>query len=249
MGRVMLQACINGAREVSQHHRLTANPAAIAREAAASVAAGAHTLHFHPKNPLGEDTLEPHCLASWLTALRKACPATPLGVTTGAWSSPDAPTRLRMIESWHELPDFASVNWHEEGAEEVAEALHARGIGVEAGIWHADAAREWASSPLRGKCLRVLVEIQDIPAENVETEAKSLLDLVTDQAQSDSQHAVQPPALLHGEDRSAWAALQLAARWGLDTRIGLEDTLVLPEGIQADGNTKLIAAAKILLAT
>ncbi|WP_369746099.1 3-keto-5-aminohexanoate cleavage protein [Paenarthrobacter sp. AMU7] len=51
-----------------------------------------------------------------------------------------------------------------------------------------------------------------------------------------------------GEERSTWAALKLAARWGLDTRIGLEDTLLLPHGERAEGNAELIAAAKNLLA-
>ncbi|MGR0158801.1 3-keto-5-aminohexanoate cleavage protein [Paenarthrobacter nitroguajacolicus] len=237
----MLQACLNGARAISQHQRLTADPVALGQEAAAAVAAGAHSLHIHPKNPQGQDTLEPQYVASWLTALRAACPATPVGVTTGAWISPDVPTRLRMIESWSELPDFASVNWHEEGAEEVAEALHERGVGIEAGIWQADAARQWASSSLRNECLRVLIEIQDIPAEDVEREASRLLELVR-------EPAVRAPVLLHGEERSTWAALELASRWDLDTRIGLEDTLLLPDGIRGDGNAELIAAAKFILA-
>lgn len=38
------------------------------------------------------------------------------------------------------LPDFASVNWHEDGADEVAAALLEIGVGVEAGLWHVDAA-------------------------------------------------------------------------------------------------------------
>ncbi|WP_286179970.1 3-keto-5-aminohexanoate cleavage protein [Arthrobacter sp. ISL-95] len=227
---------------------MATDPAALAREAAAAVAAGAHTLHVHPKNPQGQDTLEPQHVAAWLTALRAACPGTPVGVTTGAWSSPDAPARLKMIESWYELPDFASVNWHEEGAEEVAGLLHHRGVGIEAGIWQAYAARRWASSPLRYKCLRVLIEVQDVPAETVESEAARLLELVKEPGQSESRQAFQAPALLHGEERSTWVALQLAARWGLDTRIGLEDTLLLPDGVQADGNAELVAAAKFFLA-
>jgi uncharacterized protein (DUF849 family) len=248
MGRVMLQACLNGARAVSEHHRLTADPTAVAQEAAAAVAVGADSLHVHPKNPQGEDTLEPQYVATWLTALRAACPGTPVGVTTGAWSTSDATTRLKLIQSWYELPDFASVNWHEDGAEEVAGLLYHRGVGIEAGIWQSDAARQWASSSLRDKCLRALIEVQDVPAETVEKEAARLLELVKEPSQSDGRHAVQVPVLLHGEERSTWAALQLAGRWGLDTRIGLEDTLLLPDGTRAGGNAELIAASKFILA-
>lgn len=241
MGGVMLQACLNGARNVSLHQRLAADPAMIAQEAAAAVAAGAHSLHVHPKNPQGADTMEPHYVTQWLRAVRHACPDVPVGVTTGAWTSPDASSRVKMVESWRDAPDFASVNWHEDGAEDVAGALHARGIGIEAGIWQADAARRWACSPLRAECLRVLIELQDIPAEAVEGEAKWLLELVR-------EPAVQVPILLHGEERSTWVALKLAAQWGLDTRIGLEDTLLLPHGGRAEGNAELVAAAKNLLA-
>lgn len=233
---VLLQTCLNGARHLSEHPRLTAHPVDLANEAAGAVAAGAQSLHVHPKNPAGEDSVEARHVASWLKALRAACPGIPLGVTTGAWSAPDAATRVKMIESWVELPDFASVNWHEDGAEDVARALHARGIGIEAGIWHADGARQWAASPLHNECLRVLVEIQDIPAGDVMAEAESLVAFARARASS-------TPILLHGEDRSAWPALGLAARWGVDSRIGLEDTLLLPDGTLAMGNAQLLAAA------
>ncbi|WP_310202494.1 3-keto-5-aminohexanoate cleavage protein [Paenarthrobacter nitroguajacolicus] len=236
----MLQACLNGARGVPEHPGLSPDPLRLAQDAAAAVAAGARTIHVHPKNSQGEDSLDAHHMASWLTALRAACPGIPLGVTTGAWICPDVPDRLRMIESWVELPDFASVNWHEDGAEEVAEALSSRGIGIEAGIWHADAAHRWASSPLRSACLRVLVEIQDLRPEDVEQEAEHLVALVRTQES-------RMPILLHGEERSTWPALNLAAQWGLDTRVGLEDTLLLPNGTPAKGNAELVAAAGKIL--
>jgi hypothetical protein len=35
------------------------------------------------------------------------------------------------------------VNWHEPGAEEVAAALHSRGIAVEAGLWTVAAVERW----------------------------------------------------------------------------------------------------------
>jgi uncharacterized protein (DUF849 family) len=160
----------------------------------------------------------------------------PLGVTTGAWSTPDAASRLKLIESWTELPDFASVNWHEDGADEVATLLHERGVGVEAGIWHMQGAHAWLASSLRGVCIRVLIEVQDIPPGAVEREALSLCTFVREASET-------LPILLHGEERSAWPALRLAARWGLETRIGLEDTVELPDGTVARGNAELVEVA------
>lgn len=51
------------------------------------------------------------------------------------------------------------------------------------------------------------------------------------------------PILLHGEGRSTWPALHLARERGLDARIGLEDTLTLPDGAPAPDNASLVAAA------
>jgi hypothetical protein len=49
--------------------------------------------------------------------------------------------------------------------------------------------------------------------------------------------------LLHGEGSSCWPALRHTARHGLPTRIGLEDTLQLPEGSTAPDNAALVRAA------
>jgi uncharacterized protein (DUF849 family) len=40
--------------------------------------------------------------------------------------------------------------------------------------------------------------------------------------------------------------IELAARRGYDTRVGLEDTLVLPDG-SARGNAELVAAARLIV--
>ena len=59
--------------------------------------------------------------------------------------------------------------------------------------------------------------------------------------------AASTPVLLHGEGSSCWPAFQLAVRTGLDIRIGLEDTLQLPDGSPAPANAALVAAAARLV--
>ena len=81
-----------------------------------------------------------------MSAVRHAVPGLPLGVTTGYWALPDADERLRAVEAWSVLPDFASVNWHEPGSDELARLLLSKGLGVEVGIFHAEAAESWAAS-------------------------------------------------------------------------------------------------------
>ena len=48
---------------------------------------------------------------------------------------------------------------------------------------------------------------------------------------------------LHGELRSAWPAFTLAVELELDSRIGLEDTLSLPDGRTAPDNATLVRTA------
>lgn len=55
-----------------------------------------------------------------------------------------------------------------------------------------------------------------------------------------------PPVLLHGEGASAWPILRHAVSLGLDTRIGLEDTLARPDGQRASDNEDLVRATVIL---
>jgi uncharacterized protein (DUF849 family) len=45
----------------------------------------------------------------------------------------------------------------------------------------------------------------------------------------------------------AWVFIELADKHGYDTRIGLEDTLVLPDATCARDNAELVAAARRIL--
>lgn len=233
----MLKVCVNGARLPTEHPRLTADPTAIAEEVRASITAGAAAVHVHPKSPTGHDSLIGGDVDRFVTAIRAACPRVPIGVTSGAWATSSPADRLEAIRTWTVIPDFVSVNWHEEGADEVAELLIGMGVGVEAGLWHLEGLSRWRNSPSRSRCLRVLIELPDLAGvDEITTMATELVESV---------RAAEPelPILLHGEERSTWPALALAAKWNLDTRIGLEDTLILPDGRRARDNAELVATA------
>jgi len=158
----------------------------------------------------------------------------PVGVTTGAWTEPDPVRRAALVRAWTVLPDHASVNWHEDGAAEVAHALLSRGIGVEAGVFSGTAAAErFRASTLAPRVLRVLAEVTDTDPATATGTAAALLA------------ALGPgPVLLHGEDGGAWPVLAHARELGLDTRIGLEDVLTLPDGTAPAGNADLVLAAR-----
>ncbi|MGW3119827.1 3-keto-5-aminohexanoate cleavage protein [Streptomyces sp. NPDC001107] len=234
----MVQVCLNGPRGANDGAMVPLTPQALAESAAQAVAAGATDIHVHPKTFCGRDSLSPRVIGPVLDAVR-ARVSVPVGVTTGAWAEPDPAARLERVKSWatlSELPDHASVNWHEEGAEQIAAALLELGVEVEAGIWSGtDGAIRFAASPLAPRVVRVLAEVTDTSPDTAEETARALITAL-------GPHPAAP-VLLHGEDGGAWPVLRLAGRLGLATRIGLEDTLFLPDGERALSNAQLVAEA------
>ncbi|MCK8679304.1 3-keto-5-aminohexanoate cleavage protein [Streptomyces lichenis] len=240
-GRGLLQVCLNGARTAGESAAVPMTPEAMARSAARAVAAGAAEVHVHPKTPCGQDSVSGRLVAETVEAIRAAAVGVPVGVTTGAWAEPDPVRRVERVRSWTVLPDLASVNWHEPGAEEVAAALLERGVAVEAGLWSGTpGARLFAASPLAPRVARVLAEVTDTDPATAPRTARALLE--------EAAPPAGVPVLLHGEDGGAWPVLRLALDLGLDTRIGLEDTLLLPDGTPAASNAELVTAAAHLRA-
>ncbi|THA28307.1 hypothetical protein E6R18_28750 [Streptomyces sp. A1277] len=232
----MLQVCLNGARSRAECSHLPVTPDELAAAAREAVAAGATDIHLHPKDRHGQDTLDATAVAAAVHAVRAAVPGVPLGVTTGAWATPDPRARAAQVRAWTVLPDHASVNWHEEGADHVAAALLDRGIGIEAGVFSGTpAAQRFLAWPDSHRVLRVLAEITETAPQDAVHAAAGLLDDLASAA---------APVLLHGEDATAWPLLHLAASRSLDTRIGLEDTLHLPDSSPAPNNAALVRAAR-----
>jgi uncharacterized protein (DUF849 family) len=230
---MLIKAAINGLRTPQEHPFIPVTPEQQAAESAAAIAAGAGAIHVHVRDAQGRDSLSPDDIARALEAIRAACPGIPVGVTTGSWIAQNVSQRLELIQGWEVLPDFASVNIHEEGAIQVIRLLLGKGIGVEAGVWNAQAARALLSSGVAGECLRVLME----PGEEPGCARANLGEI------EDVLGSTYLPRLLHGLDSSAWDMISIAAQRGYDSRTGLEDTLRLPDGTLAKGNAALVTAA------
>ena len=210
-------------------------PQELARDASIVTAAGAMALHVHPRDAEGIETLDGRSIGDALSAIRESA-TVPVGVSTGAWILHDAHDRLRAIEEWDILPDFASVNFHESGATDVARVLADRGVGVEAGLWHEHAAAAFAESGLGDRCLRILLEPMEQTVEDALATVGRIERRLTGVAE-------EVPRLLHGYGRTVWAMLDEAAGRGYDVRIGLEDTLERPDGSRAADNEELVRIA------
>src|SRR6202035_1311178 len=131
---MLIKAALNGGRTRAEHRAIPITPAELAASAKESVAAGAGAIHFHIRGSDGRESLAAEDVAKALNAIRAAVPGTPVGVSTGAWILRDAQLRHEAVSRWKVLPDFASVNFKEEGALPLAELLLCRGIGVEVGL-------------------------------------------------------------------------------------------------------------------
>lgn len=233
---MLIKACLNGARERKEHPALPLTSEEIIHDAILVVAAGARALHIHPRNSEEKQSLADQDQAATLIAMRTHCPGIPVGVSTAFWIEEDERVRLQRVREWTVLPDFASVNFDEPGTLELCQILQERGIGVEAGLSSAAEVEVLLRFGLAQNCLRVLIE----PAEEDLSAALATAEEII--CALDKTH-IQVPRLLHGFGVAAWPLFEAALRYGYDARIGLEDTLRLPDGRMAQGNAELVALA------
>jgi uncharacterized protein (DUF849 family) len=238
---ILVQCALNGGRTRDEHPAVPTTAAQLAESAAGAAAAGAASFHLHPRGEDGAESLRPADVAACVRAVRDACPGMPVGTTTNVWGVEHGRERLDLVSAWEHaaLPDFCSVNLEEVDAIELIELLLQRNVGIEAGVWQEADARRLLESGHAERCLRILVEpITEDPDESLrlvsEIEA-ALGDLPV-------------PQLHHGDGRATWAVIEAAVPKGRDVRIGLEDTVTLPDGRAPADNAELVAAAMELVA-
>lgn len=236
-----LKACLNGTRQRSEHPAVPITAGDLGRDAAAAVRAGAQAIHVHPRDSSGRETLEAGACAAALLAIREAAPAVTVGLTTAAWTEPDLTRRLELLAAWTVVPDFVSVNFGDDGADQVCELMLSRGIGVEAGLAGAEDADRLLASPFATSCLRVLVEAE--AADEPEAlETARAIDARLDAA------GLLVPRVHHGAGRATWSVMRYGLGLGHGVRAGLEDTLWLPDGSLAEGNEQLVRIAAEMVA-
>jgi uncharacterized protein (DUF849 family) len=234
-----IQACLNGARPLGFHPCLPATPETLAADAAAVMRVGAVALHIHPRDEAGRESLAAETVCHAVLAVRSAAPGLPISVSTAEWIAGDDEAQADCIAAWSTLgngrPDEASVNLAERNAPVAIATLLAAGIGVEAGLATPDDARRLLSLGVAPACRRMLIEIDDLPADKATTTALAILALL-------DGAGVVVERQLHGFGRSVWPMFDLAVTLGLMGRLGFEDGELLPDWTRAPDNAAIIAA-------
>ena len=230
---MLIQVALNGGRSRQEHSAVPQTPEELAAEARACVEAGAESLHFHPRDERGGETLEAGPSANAVLAVRAACPGLPVVLSGGLWiARGDRKRQFELIARWIAKPDFVACNMAEPGVLDALEFLIERGIPPEAGVVTVDQARALVESGLGDRVGRILVS----PAE-----PDAAASLETARAIDEIVAPLGPPRLHYGYLDQTWAVIDAALADGRDVRIGFEDTFDLPDGTRADGNAELVA--------
>ena len=236
----MLQACLNGARTRRDHAKIPLSPDELAQDAAEVIAAGAAELHVHPRGDDGSETLDPGDVAVALGAIRMKLPFVPVGISTREGIRTDRSRGFDQMKAWRVMPDYVSVNLSEEDAPEIMALMRVKDIGVEAGLATVADAERFVMLPLARESLRILVEI------DFEKDVTKAIALAEDIMGVLANHRVALPLLLHGFDESVWPLYRKSRELGIDSRLGFEDGVHLPDGRIAASNRDIIAAAHAL---
>ena len=97
---------------------------------------------------------------------------------------------------------------------------------------------------LSGRVTRFLVEPGELQLLDSEQRAADAVGLVDDIHRALDRFGLTSSRLQHGDGEVTWVLLIDAVRRGLETRIGLEDTLLEPNGERTTGNEALVRAAR-----
>ncbi|MFD5410344.1 3-keto-5-aminohexanoate cleavage protein [Streptomyces nojiriensis] len=229
---------VNGSRSAADGPAVPMSPRALAESALAAVRAGAGEVLVHPRTPCGRESLSPRVVGPVLEVLRRTGVGVALSVPVSIAAEPDPAGRLERVASWTVLPDRAVVDFGQQGAAELAQALLARGVAVDAVV------------PLGGAAgPEPLAAFLAWPVREPGRVRLSAELAAADPALVAGLRALPPvPVLLYGRDAAAWPVLRLAARCGTGVRTGAGDVTHLPDGRPALSNAELVAAARDVVA-
>jgi uncharacterized protein (DUF849 family) len=231
-GRV--HVALNGGFPRGAHAALPVTLEELVADAKACQAAGASSVHLHPRRPADElESLAAGVCDPVVAAIRAGAPGLEISLSTAESIELDgAGGRIEAISAWRTPPDVVSLNLAESGSIELGSALLDHGIGIEAGVFELADAEALLAAPWRARIRRVLIEtVYERDGASAVALAKAI----------DARVArLGKPRVWHGEDRATWAVVDAAIAAGREVRVGLEDTVVDPDGSPAPTNPEQV---------
>lgn len=210
---------------------------------------GATGVHLHARDPSGAETLEPSTVNDTCRQVREVAIETgvtvEIGLTTGEWIVPELAQRIAMIREWEGV-DCATVNLSERGFEDVMRAMLDVKIGIDVGLWAPVEIDRLVRSELLPQAQRISIELDPGEPYFLQGNPADLAQQVND-ALDDA--GATCPRLTHGMNDWTWSLVADAFRRGHDTRVGFEDSVLLPDGTRAESNAQLVEAALALQAS
>ena len=242
---MVLQACLNGDRDAG----VPLTPEELAADGAACIAAGAVSIHVHPRDADGARDARAARTSPRSCARCGRC-GVEISLSTGLWiTGGDVDARAAAIAGWTERPDLVSLNFSEEGWRELADAAQrarhrdrGRRSGPRrrprcwprAGSWRCGAGLARDAPPPAGAPHPRRAALGEPRRGGA---GRGEIDAALDAA------AIPTPRLHHGVGPATWAVLDAAVPRGREIRIGLEDVLTLPDGRRAPDNAALVVEA------
>jgi uncharacterized protein (DUF849 family) len=233
----MIQCALNGGYDRRDHPEVPVTLDELVADAVACHAAGAHSVHLHPRSPTDRtETLAADVHDAVVTAVRNAAPDLEISCSTQEdIDLGGAADRAIAVAAWTSPPDVVSLNLAEAGAVDLGGVLIECGIGIEAGLFTLADADTLVAAPWAAAARRVLVEVIFEHEDTAAVELARGIDLRV--------RGLGLPRLWHGDGRANWAVVDAGLAAGVDVRVGLEDTLVGRDGQAAPGNAGQVVEA------
>jgi uncharacterized protein (DUF849 family) len=231
----MIQCALNGGYDRADHPNVPVTLEEIVADAVACHAAGARSVHVHPRSPTDRtETLAADVHDAVVAAIREAAPELEISCSTQKdIDLGGAADRAAAVAAWRSPPDVVSLNLAEVGAVDLGGVLIECGIGIEAGLFTLADAGTLLAAPWAAAVRRVLVETI------FEHDDRSAVELA--RAVDSRVAELGRPRLWHGDGRANWAVVDAGLAAGVDVRVGLEDALVGRDGEIAPGNAGQVA--------
>jgi uncharacterized protein (DUF849 family) len=231
---MFVKAAINGGRKRSNSCLVPTTPEQIAQDSYACFKRGANVIHAHARDVNGNETIRPFEVSDMVHATKSLDENIVIGTTTGLWTCESHAERLQHVKNWKadSLPDFASITYREERADEVAELILERGMLLESAVWSMEDVPKLLESPFLHNNVRILIEpeVADVArATQLCLEIKAIFE----------NAGVTAPFLFHGYDETFWPIVELSILEQVQTRIGFEDVDINKWGVPAKTNLDL----------